>query len=289
MVDPQKIEADKNWVRPSSVTEIKNLVGLASYYRRGAVQPSKEVARRDDKAQFYAFPGNTEVETSYAVITCTILICDQMATVCLNLSSTCSYVSVQFALEFDVVCDVLDAPSMFPPQLKSMTWLYSYYIRLNCNTKLVTLEIPSRERLEWERLYNPKLAKNISFVRAWKLVGQGCLAYLAHIRDFEVESPSIESIPVVLEFREVFPTDLPAMPPNRDIDFYIDLETGTRPISIPPYRMDLAELRDLKAQIQELLDKGFIYPSASLWGALVLFVKKKKGSTRTRDFILTHK
>ncbi|KAH0652606.1 hypothetical protein KY289_030284 [Solanum tuberosum] len=234
MVDPQKIEADKNWVRPSSVTEIKNLVGLASYYRREAVQPSKEVARRDDKAQFYAFPGNTEVETSYAVITCTILICDQMAT-------------------------------------------------------LVTLEIPGRERLEWEGLYNPKLAKNISFVRAWKLVGQGCLAYLAHIRDFEVESPSIESIPVVLEFREVFPTDLPAMPPDRDIDFYIDLETGTRPISIPPYRMDLAELRDLKAQIQELLDKGFIYPSASLWGALVLFVKKKEGSTRTRDFILSHK
>ncbi|KAH0641913.1 hypothetical protein KY290_033526 [Solanum tuberosum] len=70
------------------------------------------------------------------------------------------------------------------------------------------------------------------------------------------------------------------MPPNRDIDFCIDLEPGTRPISIPPYRMAPAELRELKSEIQELLDKGVIHPSASPWGAPVLFVKKKKGSMR---------
>ncbi|WMV34364.1 hypothetical protein MTR67_027749 [Solanum verrucosum] len=79
----------------------------------------------------------------------------------------------------------------------------------------------------------------------------------------EVESPSIESIHVVSEFREVFPNDLPGMPPDRDIDFCIDLEPGTRPISIPPYRMAPTELRELKAQMQELLDKEFICPSAS--------------------------
>ncbi|WMV59012.1 hypothetical protein MTR67_052397, partial [Solanum verrucosum] len=95
-------------------------------------------------------------------------------------------------------------------------------------------------------------------------VGQGRLAYLAHIQDVEVESPSIESIPMMSEFREVFPTDLPGMPPDRDIYFCINLETRTRPISIPPYRMALAELRELKAQIQYLFDKGFIRPSASL-------------------------
>ena len=73
----------------------------------------------------------------------------------------------------------------------------------------------------------------------------------------------------------MFPADLPGMPPDRDIDFYIDLEPGTRPISIPPYRMAPAELRELKAQLQELLSKGFIRPSESPWGAPVLFVKKK--------------
>ena len=78
----------------------------------------------------------------------------------------------------------------------------------------------------------------------------------------------------------MFPADLPCMPPDRDIDFCIDLEPGTRPISIPPYRMAPAELRELKAQLQELLGKGFIRPSASPWGAPVLFVKKKDGSFR---------
>ena len=106
------------------------------------------------------------------------------------------------------------------------------------------------------------------------------MAYLAHIRDVEIETPSIESIPVVSEFREVLPTDFPGMPPDRDIDFCIDLESGTSPIFIHPYRMAPTELRELKAQIQELLDKGFIRPSASPWGAPVLFVKKKDGSMR---------
>ena len=70
------------------------------------------------------------------------------------------------------------------------------------------------------------------------------------------------------------------MPPDRDIDFCIDLESDTRPISIPPYRMAPAELRELKAQLQELLSKGFIRPSVSPLGAPVLFVKKKDGSFR---------
>lgn len=72
------------------------------------------------------------------------------------------------------------------------------YTRLNCNTKSITL-IPDTERLEWEGVYKPKLAKIISSIRARKLVGQGCLAYLAHVWDVEVESPSINSITVVSE------------------------------------------------------------------------------------------
>ena len=77
------------------------------------------------------------------------------------------------------------------------------------------------------------------------------------------------------EFSEVFPTDLPGLPPDRDIDFCIDVETGTRPISIPPYRMAPAELKELKEQLQDLLSKGFIRPSVSPWGSPVLCVKKK--------------
>lgn len=87
----------------------------------------------------------------------------------------------------------------------------------------------------------------------------------------------------------MFPTKLSSMPPDRDIDFCIDLEIGTHIIFIPSYRMALAELSKLKARIQELLDKGFIRPSVSKWGAFVLFVKKNEGSMRTDGFILIHK
>ncbi|WMV51285.1 hypothetical protein MTR67_044670 [Solanum verrucosum] len=113
----------------------------------------------------------------------------------------------------------------------------------------VSLEISGREKLEWDGVYKPKQTKIISSFRASKLVEQGCLTYLAYIRDIEVEAPSIESIPVLSEFREVFPNDLPGMLPERDIDVCINLEPDTRPISILPYRMAPTELRELKAQI----------------------------------------
>ena len=73
---------------------------------------------------------------------------------------------------------------------------------------------------------------------------------------------------------------LRALPPDREVEFTIDLIPGTEPISIPPYRMAPAELRELKAQLEELLSKGFIRPSISPWGAPVLFMKKKDGSLR---------
>ena len=87
----------------------------------------------------------------------------------------------------------------------------------------------------------------------------------------------VEEIPVVREFPDVFPDDIARLPPEREVEFTIDLIPGTEPISIPPYRMASAELRELKARLEELLSKGFIRPSISPWGAPVLFVKKKDG------------
>ncbi|KAH0768574.1 hypothetical protein KY285_004445 [Solanum tuberosum] len=101
--------------------------------------------------------------------------------------------------------------------------------------------------------------------------------------DVESETPPLESVPVVREFLEVFPDDMPGIPPEREIDFGIDLLPDTQPISIPPYRMapvELKKLKELKEQLKDLLDKGFIQPRISPWGASVLFVKKKYGSRR---------
>jgi hypothetical protein len=94
-----------------------------------------------------------------------------------------------------------------------------------------------------------------------------------------IELPS-EKIPVVCEYADVFLDELPGMPPDRDTEFAIELQPGTAPISKRPYKMPPAELVELKKQLQELLDKGFIRPSTSPWGCQALFVKKKDESLR---------
>ncbi|XP_070036695.1 uncharacterized protein [Nicotiana tomentosiformis] len=99
---------------------------------------------------------------------------------------------------------------------------------------------------------------------ARRMVEKGCLAYLTYIHDSSAEVPSMDLVPVVREFAEVFLVNLPGMPPDRDIDFCIDLASRTQPISIPPYCMGTPELKDLKEKLQALLDKGFIRPSVSL-------------------------
>ena len=110
----------------------------------------------------------------------------------------------------------------------------------------------------------------------WKLY-QGYLVYAIEVRD---SCSRLKDIPVVREFSDVFPDDLPGIPPDREIDFQIKLTLGTKPISKAPYRMAPLELKELKVQMEELVSKGFVRPSTSPWGALVLFVKKKDGSLR---------
>jgi hypothetical protein len=90
----------------------------------------------------------------------------------------------------------------------------------------------------------------------------------------------LDEIPVLCEYLDVFPDELPGMPPDRDVKFVIELQPGTAPISKRPYRMPPKELAELKTQLQELLDKGYIRPSSSPWGCPALFVKNKDGSLR---------
>jgi hypothetical protein len=87
-------------------------------------------------------------------------------------------------------------------------------------------------------------------------------------------------VPVVNEFPNVFPEELPGMPPDQDIEFVIELKPGTSPIYKTPHRMATPELAKLKEHIKELLGKGFIHPSSSPWGAPVIFVPKKDATQR---------
>nr|GEV01528.1 retrotransposon protein [Tanacetum cinerariifolium] len=98
--------------------------------------------------------------------------------------------------------------------------------------------------------------------------------------DTSSDGPSLETHPIVQDFFDVFPEELPRIPLEREVEFGIELILGIQPISKAPYRMAPIELKELKEQLQELFDFGFIRPSVSSWGAPVLFVKKKDGSMR---------
>jgi hypothetical protein len=99
-------------------------------------------------------------------------------------------------------------------------------------------------------------------------------------RIYEAIIPEIQDIPVVCEFPDVFSEDLPVFPPERDVEFVIELKPGTAPISRRSYRMPPNELAELKTQLQDLLEKGFIRPSSSPWGCPAIFVKKKDQTLR---------
>ncbi|WRX29420.1 Reverse transcriptase domain - like 10 [Theobroma cacao] len=120
----------------------------------------------------------------------------------------------------------------------------------------------------------------ISAIKASKLGQKGYPTYLAYVIDTSKGEPKLEDVPIVIEFPDVFLDDLLGLPLDRELEFPIDLLSGTAPISIPPYRMALAELKELKVQLEDLVDKGFIRPNISPWGAPVLFVKKKDDTLR---------
>jgi hypothetical protein len=113
-----------------------------------------------------------------------------------------------------------------------------------------------------------------------KCYRKGCQLFAARVEETSLDVVSnLEDHEVLKEFKDVF-QEVPGLPPRREIDFSINLMTGTTPVLKAPYRMSMPELKELQLQLEELLKKGYIHPSVSLWGALVLFVKKKDGTLR---------
>ncbi|GJS17211.1 putative reverse transcriptase domain-containing protein, partial [Tanacetum coccineum] len=119
---------------------------------------------------------------------------------------------------------------------------------------------------------------------AQEYMAKGCQIFLAQIsakkEEDKSEGKQLKDVPIVRDFPEVFPEDLPGLPPARPVEFQIDLIPGAAPVARAPYRLAPSEMKELSEQLQELSDKGFIRPSSSPWGAPVLFVKKKDGSFR---------
>jgi hypothetical protein len=144
-----------------------------------------------------------------------------------------------------------------------MDWLSEYKVLINCAKKSVKLTTPEGKEME--------------FVTEPVVTAKG-VANCAKANQLDASQGS--KVPVVNEFLDVFPKELPGIPPDRDIEFLIELKPGTTPIYKTPYRMATPELAELKEHIKKLLEKGFIRPSSSPWGAPVIFVLKKDGTQR---------
>ncbi|GJW71226.1 putative reverse transcriptase domain-containing protein [Tanacetum coccineum] len=168
-----------------------------------------------------------------------------------------------------------------------MDWLRRCHAVIVCDEKLV--QVPyGNETLtfcgnESSNERESRLAV-ISYSKAQEYMAKGCQVFLAQIsakkEEDKSEGKQIKDVPIVRDFPEVFPEDLPGLPPARPVEFQIDLIPGAAPVARAPYRLAPSEMKELSEQLQELSDKGFIRPSSSPWGAPVLFVKKKDGSFR---------
>ena len=139
-----------------------------------------------------------------------------------------------------------------------MNWMAKYKGHIDCAHKAIT--VTSEEGVTLEHLSEKSSSQPL------------CQKHL--------EATSLYDIPVICDYPDVFPEELPGMLPERDIEFVIELTPGTSPISQNPYRMNNVELAELKKQLADMLSKGLIRPSASPWGSPVLFVDKEDGTIR---------
>ena len=161
-----------------------------------------------------------------------------------------------------------------------MDWLSRHQVVVDCRMKRVTLRTPSGEEVTFISERSNHLSNVISATTARTIVQKGCEAYLAYVIDTKKAERSLSEIPTVSDYPDVFPEEFPGLPPQREIEFAIDVVLGATTTSITSYGMAPVELKELKLQLQELLEKGFIHPSVSPWGAPMLFVKKKDGTLR---------
>nr|GFC06476.1 putative reverse transcriptase domain-containing protein [Tanacetum cinerariifolium] len=122
--------------------------------------------------------------------------------------------------------------------------------------------------------------KVVSCMKLKKYVDRGSCLFVAQVVEKEPTKRRLEDVPVICKFPDVFPEDLPGLPPPRQVEFEIELVPEAAPVAHATYRLEPSKMKELAKQLQELSDKGFIRPSSSSWGALVLFVKKKDGSFR---------
>ncbi|GJS11935.1 putative reverse transcriptase domain-containing protein [Tanacetum coccineum] len=157
-----------------------------------------------------------------------------------------------------------------------MDWLVNQDAVIICGKKVVHIPVKNKT-LEIVGDRGTSRLKIISCIKASKYIERGHQLFVAHVTEKEPKEKRLEDVPVIRDFPEVFPDDLPGLPPPRQVEFKIELVPGAAPVARAPYRLAPSELKELADQLQELSEKGFIRPSSSPWGP-VLYVKKRTDS-----------
>ncbi|XP_052734099.1 uncharacterized protein LOC128196647 [Vigna angularis] len=230
----------------------------------------------------YAITG-AEAASSGTVIISTCLVYGKSCCVLFDSGATHSFISKAYVgklglevseMQFDLV---VSTPAAGEVRTSTMCVHCPIEVQEHCGKK--ELIFPSEE--------DEELAVTLGQLKEDIMEGASCFLIMTHedqeLGELRQERTSVvgsEERMVLDEFPDVFPEEIPGLPPTREVEFTIDLVTTAAPISVQPYRMAPAELVELKKQIEELMEKQFIRPSVSPWGALVLLVKKKDGSSR---------
>ncbi|GJS58849.1 putative reverse transcriptase domain-containing protein [Tanacetum coccineum] len=262
-MDPAKVEAITKWPRLTTVTEVKSFLRLAGYYRRFVegfsllALPLTKLMRKGEK-----FVWNKEQEKSFEELKRRLDYELSISTPMKN-NVVIGHEYRDCPLRFD---DKIRFANLLPLEMSDfdiilgMDWLTKHRATIDCHTKRVIFDDLNNPEFIYHGSRPGKAIKIISALKSRTLISHGCEGFLASIKDTSLDGPRLESHPVVQNFLDVFPDELPGLPPDREVEFTIELIPGAQPISKAPYRMALVELKELKDQLQELLERGFIRP-----------------------------
>ncbi|KAJ9552733.1 hypothetical protein OSB04_016778 [Centaurea solstitialis] len=180
------------------------------------------------------------------------------------------------------IIDLIPTPMNRIDEIVGVDWMFRNRGTVDCAGQLVRIQNPSGGELI---VYGKGRRKQLAFcsvAKARRRLQRGCKGYLAYavIGQTEGRKLLVADVPVVSEYPNIFPEDLPGIPPDRQVEFGIDLVPGAAPVARTPYHLAPPQLQELSSQLQKLSEKGFICPSSSSWGAPILFVKKKDDSHR---------
>nr|GFB61549.1 putative reverse transcriptase domain-containing protein [Tanacetum cinerariifolium] len=160
-----------------------------------------------------------------------------------------------------------------------MDWLSKYHAKIICDEKVMHIPIENESLIIQGNQSRTRLSL-ISYIKTERYISKGCQVFIAPVMEKKSDEKQLKNIHVVREFLDVFPEELPGLPLVCQVKFQINLIPRAAPVARAPYRLAPSEMQELSNQLQELADRGFIHPSTSPWGAVVLFVKKKDGSFR---------